>query len=42
MLTTQEILTQYDRHNHSRVLDEPTQKLLASILDAFEARTKKK
>lgn len=38
LLTTDEIQRQYDRYNASESLDKPTQELLASILDALEAR----
>jgi hypothetical protein len=38
LLTTDEIQRQYDRYNASETLDKPTQALLASILDALEAR----
>ena len=38
LLSTDEIKRQYDRYNASETLDEPTQQLLASILDALEAR----
>ena len=37
-LTAAEIRKQYDRYNASRLLDEGTQKILGSILDAIEDR----
>jgi hypothetical protein len=36
MLTTEEILQQYDRYNQSASFDEGTQNVLTSILDAIE------
>lgn len=41
LLTTGEVLQQYDRYNQSAVLDKETQAVLASILDTIEARAKK-
>ena len=38
LLSRRQILQQYDRYNASRVLDQDTQVLLGSILDAVEAR----
>jgi hypothetical protein len=38
LLTTAQILLQYDRYNQSETLDKPTQELLGSILDHLEAR----
>jgi CheY-like chemotaxis protein len=38
LLSSGEIQRQYDRYNASEALDKPTQQLLASILDALEAR----
>ena len=40
LLTTDEILLQYDRYNRSRELDAETQKVLSSILDTLESRTR--
>jgi len=37
LLTTSEILLQYDRYNQSQHLDRATQEVLGSILDAIEA-----
>ncbi len=39
LLTTDEILRQYDVYNSSATLDKQTQQVRASILDAIEART---
>ena len=39
LLTTQEILRQYDRHNESEELDVNTQHILGLILDCIEAPT---
>ena len=36
MLTSDEILIQYDKYNRSRIQDAETQQVLASILDAIE------
>jgi hypothetical protein len=41
-LTRDEIRQQYDRYNQSRLLDETTQRLLGSVLDAIEKPTKGK
>jgi hypothetical protein len=41
LLTTGEVLMQYDRYNQSAKLDKDTQAVLASILDTIEARAKK-
>ena len=38
LLTTAEVLRQYDRYNASETLDRPTQQVLAAILDVIEAR----
>ncbi len=38
LLTTSEVLRQYDRYNASEGADLPTQELLAAMLDAVEAR----
>ncbi len=38
LLTTSEVLRQYDRYNASEAADRPTQELLAAMLDAVEAR----
>ncbi|MBA4017047.1 MAG: hypothetical protein C0483_07745 [Pirellula sp.] len=38
LLTTSEVLRQYDRYNASASADRPTQELLAAMLDAVEAR----
>jgi len=38
LLTTDEIVRQYDRYNASATADTDTQKVLASILDTIEAR----
>ena len=40
LLTTKQILAQYDRYNQSRTLDGPTQQILASILNCIEAPLK--
>jgi hypothetical protein len=40
LLTTQEILAQYDRYNASETLDQATQQVLGSILDTIEAPTR--
>jgi hypothetical protein len=40
LLTTKEILLQYDRYNASGELDQATQQVLGSILDAIEAPTR--
>jgi CheY-like chemotaxis protein len=40
LLTSQQILLQYDRYNRSAALDRPTQQVLGFILDCIEARTK--
>jgi len=39
LLTTAEILRQYDRYNQSESLDQDTQTILGSILDGLEAPT---
>lgn len=39
LLTSEEILRQYDRYNNSRHEDAETQRVLASILDAIEVRS---
>lgn len=39
LLTTAEILLQYDRYNASETQDKPTQQLLGRLLDTLEART---
>ncbi|MBL9093899.1 MAG: hypothetical protein JNL96_21965 [Planctomycetaceae bacterium] len=41
LLTTTEVLRQYDRYNAAEKLDRATQELLAAILDAVEARAAK-
>jgi hypothetical protein len=38
LLTSGEILLQYDRYNQSETQDRQTQLVLASILDSVEAR----
>lgn len=38
LLTSSQILEQYDRYNASRVLDHETQQVLASLLDAIESQ----
>lgn len=40
LLTSQEILMQYDRYNQSEKLDRDTQQVLGAILDSIEARSK--
>ncbi len=40
LLTTDQILRQYDRYNRSADQDPRTQRILASILDAIEARAR--
>ncbi|MEN6493458.1 MAG: hypothetical protein ABFD16_04125, partial [Thermoguttaceae bacterium] len=40
LLTSQEILMQYDRYNQSEKLDRDTQQVLGSILDSIETRSK--
>ena len=40
LLTTHEILAQYDRYNQSATLDADTQNVLASLLDTIELRAK--
>ncbi len=40
LLTTQQILHQYDRYNQSESADVPTQKVLGMILDCIEAPTR--
>ena len=42
LLTTQEILHQYDRYNESEAEDQTTQQLLGMILDAIELPTARK
>ena len=42
LLTTNEILRQYDRYNQSRGLDKETQNILGSILDTLESRSRGK
>ena len=37
LLTSQQVLNQYERYNRSRDLDRETQALLGSILDSIEA-----
>ncbi len=39
LLTTSEILLQYDRYNQSEVLDVETQELLGAVLDTIERKT---
>ena len=39
LLSTKEILRQYDRYNQSETEDRATQKVLGAILDALEERT---
>ncbi|HEX4413352.1 MAG TPA: hypothetical protein VH107_06960, partial [Lacipirellulaceae bacterium] len=41
LLTTGEIMSQYDRYNQSATLDKETQAVLASILDSIEERAKR-
>jgi HEAT repeat protein len=41
LLTTAEILRQYDRYNQSEKLDRATQLVLAAVLDSIEAPSKK-
>lgn len=41
LLTSAEVLRQYDRYNASETLDRPTQQVLATILDVIEARAAK-
>jgi len=41
LLTTAEIVRQYDRYNQSEKLDRPTQMVLGSVLDSIEAPSKK-
>lgn len=41
LLTTTEVVRQYDRYNASETLDKPTQELLGAILDAIESRAAK-
>jgi hypothetical protein len=41
LLTTGEVLRQYERYNASESLDQPTQELLAKMLDVIEARAAK-
>ncbi len=40
LLTTGEILLQYDRYNQSATADSATQKILGRVLDCLEARSK--
>lgn len=40
LLTSQQILRQYDRYNQTAGMDRPTQHLLGLILDCIEARAK--
>jgi hypothetical protein len=40
LLTSDSILTQYDRYNASATLDAATQQVLGSILDSIESQTK--
>ena len=40
LLTTEEINKQYQLYNASKILDQPTQKILGLILDCLEAPTK--
>jgi len=37
LLTSRQILRQYDRYNQSEKLDQPTQRILGLILDCIEA-----
>ena len=39
LLTSQEILLQYDRYNNSEQLDRETQLVLGSLLNSIEAPT---
>jgi len=41
LLTSEEILRQYDRYNQSESLDRPTQAMLGLILDCLEAPSKR-
>ncbi|MEQ8787831.1 MAG: hypothetical protein RIC55_16115 [Pirellulaceae bacterium] len=41
LLTTDQVLAQYDRYNQSEDLDSETQQVLGSILDTIEARAAK-
>jgi hypothetical protein len=38
LLTTDQILMQYDRYNASETADADTQRVLGSLLDAIESR----
>lgn len=40
LLTSKEILEQYDRYNQSETKDAETQQVMASLLDAIEARSR--
>jgi len=40
LLTSKQVLRQYDRYNQSASFDQPTQQVLGLILDAIEARAK--